>query len=44
MQAGIGGLLGALMFAAGTGVVAVLALRAMNEWDTIKERDQDTLP
>ena len=41
VQAGIGGLLGALVFAAGTGVVAVLALRAMNEWDTIKEREQD---
>ena len=40
VQAGIGGLLGALIFGAGTGVVAVLALRAMNEWDTIKERDQ----
>jgi hypothetical protein len=44
VQAGFGGLLGALIFGAGTGVVAVLALRAMNEWDTIKERDRGTPP
>ena len=34
------GLLGAVLGAAGVGVVAVLALRAMGEWRTIQQRDQ----
>lgn len=35
------GLLGAVVGAVGVGVVAVLALRAMGEWRTIQQRDQD---
>ena len=38
--AGLGGLVGALIGAGGVGVVAVLVLRAMAEWDTI-ERSGD---
>ena len=39
--AGIGGLLGAVVFAVGVGVVAVLAMRAMGEWRVIEHsRDQ----
>lgn len=34
--AGIAGLVGAVIFAVGVGVVAVLALRAMGEWRTIE--------
>ncbi len=34
--AGIGGLTGAVIFAVGVGVVAVLALRAMTEWRVIQ--------
>lgn len=37
--AGSVGLLGAVLFAAGVGVVAVLALRAMGEWRTLQDRD-----
>ncbi len=33
-------LLGAVIGAAGVGVVAVLALRAMGEWRTIERRDE----
>jgi hypothetical protein len=33
------GLLGAVLGAAGVGVVAVLALRAMGEWRTVQHRD-----
>lgn len=33
------GLLGAVLGAAGVGVVAVLALRAMGEWRTVRHRD-----
>ncbi len=36
---GIGGLVGALVFAVGVGIVAVLALRAMGEWRVIQHRD-----
>lgn len=32
---------GAVLGAVGVGVVAVLALRAMGEWRTIQQRDQD---
>lgn len=35
--AGIGGLVGALIAAGGVGVVAVLVLRAMGEWQTIQD-------
>ncbi|MET0728525.1 MAG: hypothetical protein ABWZ76_09550 [Acidimicrobiales bacterium] len=35
------GVLGAAIGAAGVGVVAVLALRAMGEWRTIQHRDDD---
>lgn len=37
--AGLGGLVGAIGFAAGVGVVASLVLRAMAEWNTIIEHD-----
>ena len=39
--AGLGGLVGALIAAAGVAVVAVLALRAMTEWHTIDERRRE---
>ncbi len=35
---GLGGLIGAVVFAGGTAVVTVLTLRAMGEWRTIQER------
>ena len=39
--AGIGGLVGAVVFAVGVGIVAVLAMRAMGEWRVIEHgRDQ----
>lgn len=38
--AGVGGLVGAVVFAVGVGVVAVLALRAMGEWRVIEHREQ----
>ena len=38
--AGLGGLVGAVVFAVGVGVVAVLALRAMGEWRVIEHRQQ----
>lgn len=39
--AGIGGLVGAVVFAVGVGVVAVLAMRAMGEWRVIEhQREQ----
>lgn len=34
------GLFGAVIGAAGVGVVAILALRAMGEWRTIQHRDE----
>jgi hypothetical protein len=36
---GIGALVGAAFAAGGVAVVAVLTLRAMGEWKTIRERD-----
>ena len=36
---GLAGLVGAVVGAVGVGVVAVLALRAMGEWRTIRQRD-----
>lgn len=38
------GLLGAVLGAAGVGVVAVLALRAMGEWRTVQHRDDGPPP
>ena len=38
-SAGLVGLLGAVLFAAGVGIVAVLALRAMGEWREIQHRE-----
>ena len=38
--AGIGGLVGAVTFAVGVGVVAVLAMRAMGEWRVIEHGRQ----
>lgn len=38
--AGISGLIGAITFAVGVGIVAVLALRAMSEWRVIQHRDR----
>ncbi len=38
-RAGGFGVLGAVLGAAGVGIVAVLALRAMGEWRTIQHRD-----
>lgn len=37
--AGLSGLAGAVIFAVGVGIVAVLALRAMGEWRVIQDRD-----
>lgn len=42
--AGIAGLVGAVTFAVGVGVVAVLALRAMGEWRAIEHRREATGP
>lgn len=39
VAAGAAGVVGAIVFAAGVGVVAVLALRAMGEWRVIQTRD-----
>lgn len=39
-QAGAAGVVGAGLFAGGVGIVAVLALRAMNEWRVIEAREQ----
>ncbi len=39
VQAGLGGLAGAVVGAVGVAIVAVLTLRAMDEWDTIQRRD-----
>ena len=36
VAAGLAGLAGAVLFAVGVGVVAILALRAMGEWRTIQ--------
>jgi hypothetical protein len=37
---GVGGVFGAVVAAAGVAVIAVLVLRAMGEWRTIKEKRQ----
>lgn len=37
---GIGLLVGAIMAAAGTAIVSILALRAMGEWREISDREQ----
>ena len=37
---GVGGVIGAVMAAAGVAVIAVLVLRAMGEWRSIKEKRQ----
>ena len=39
--AGVGGLIGAVVGAVGVAIVAVLTLRAMDEWNTIQARDTD---
>jgi hypothetical protein len=41
---GLGGLVGALISAVGVAIVAVLALRAMGEWQTVRERDRGAPP
>ncbi|MCX6510225.1 MAG: hypothetical protein NT081_05370 [Actinobacteria bacterium] len=38
--AGLGALIGAIVAAVGTAVVVVLTLRAMGEWNTIREREE----
>ena len=42
--AGIGGIVGALIGAIGVAIVAVLTLRAMDEWETVKERNPEQHP
>ena len=37
LASGIGGVIGAIVGAGGVGVVAVLVLRAMGEWNTIQQ-------
>lgn len=44
VAAGIAGLVGAVVFAVGVGVVAVLALRAMGEWRAIEHRREVSDP
>lgn len=44
VQAGIGGLVGAVLIAAGVAIVVVLTLRAMSEWKTIQEREATASP
>lgn len=41
---GFGALLGAVIAAGGVAIVAVLALRAMAEWDTVQERQRQQGP
>ena len=38
--AGVGGLVGAVVFAVGVGIVAVLAMRAIGEWRVIEHRQE----
>lgn len=38
---GVGTLIGAVVAAGGVAIVAVLALRAMAEWDTVQERKKE---
>lgn len=42
--AGVAGLIGAVIFAVGVGVVAVLALRAMGEWRAIEHQREGSGP
>ena len=42
--AGIGSVLGALVGSIGVGIVAVLTLRAMNEWESIKQKNPNEHP
>jgi hypothetical protein len=42
--AAVGALIGALIFAIGTAVIAVLVLRAMGEWREILAEREDNLP
>ncbi len=42
--AGVGGVIGALAGAIGVAVVAVLVLRAMDEWETVKDAKPDSHP
>lgn len=40
--AGLAGLVGAVVFAVGVGVVAVLAMRAMTEWRVIQRHEEQS--
>ena len=40
VAAGLAGLVGAVVFAVGVGIVAILALRAMGEWRVIQHQDR----
>lgn len=42
MVAGIGGLVGAVIAAGGVGIVTVLVMRAMGEWNTIVDSGDPT--
>ena len=42
--AGIGAVIGAFVGAAGVGIVAVLVLRAMDEWNSVQERHPERHP
>lgn len=42
--AGISGVIGAVLGAVGVAVVAVLVLRAMDEWETVKDSQPDNHP
>lgn len=39
---GVGGLIGAAVFAVGVGIVSILALRAMGEWRQLEQRRDET--
>lgn len=43
VQTGIGGLVGAVVFAGGVAIVVQLALQAMSEWRSIKARDPEAI-
>lgn len=42
--AGLGAVVGAVVGAVGVAIVAVLVLRAMDEWETVKDRQADQHP
>lgn len=44
VASGFAGLLGAVVFAVGVGIVAILALRAMAEWRDVQLRDSQAPP